>query len=353
MRANAPSIVYRPTTRVVIPKVEADPMKFSESSREFLHYFRAVQGMSQATVDNYGRTYHQFLSHLRELELTDHTKNFTSDTVFSFCDDLGKRGAAGNTILNKLHALRTLGKYLLKRKDGRGPAILTLPTDGFAWPKETQPKTHFLYPQELAPLMALPLDAETHLLRAVLAETGIRALEACEANLGDVKEIDGEVYLALKVKGRRSVNAEPASIPLSPATATLLAETLERRGRGAADAPLFVTPDEQRYKRTQLSQLFIRLGKRAGITRITSSPHRLRHTANVVARISGVDAVTRAAMLNHRSLRTLARYDHLVPGETAKGRTVARQGLDDYLAQGHVDAALRHTPSDPLSKPAE
>lgn len=100
------------------------------------------------------------------------------------------------------------------------------------------------------------------------------------------------------------------------------------------DEPLFVDRLGKQFRRGQLTTAMIRLGKAAGITRVSTSPHKWRHTANVIARQSGVDALTRAAMLNHRSLRTLARYDHLVPGEVVKGREQQRAGLELYLAQG-------------------
>jgi len=326
-------------------------MRLSEGSRELLHYLVTVRGYAGDTISNYGRTHDQFLAFLRAQGLADDARHFTSENVFAFCSDLGQRGIAGNTIINKLHGLRALALYLMKRKDGRGgPVVKADPTRGFEWPKEVTPTTGFLYPVELSLLMALPLDPETALLREVLVDTGIRALEACEANVDDMREVDGTVYLTLRVKGRRGQNQEPASIPLSAPVAEALRVHITSRPAIGPDSPLFVTPAGVRYKRTQLSQLFIRLGKRAGITRISTSPHKLRHTANVIARIAGIDPLTRAAMLNHRSLRTLARYDHLVPGETAKGRVIARQGLADYLAQGHSGEILRHDTSEEPSK---
>lgn len=325
-----------------VAMVHHPDMMFSAGCRDFLHYMVVVHGYAAGTADNYGRTYAQFSSFLRERGLPDHTRHFTSDQVFAFCEALGHRGMSGNTIVNKLNALRSLGAYLLKRKDGRNaPAILMQPTAGFDWPKMTQCVTSFLYPPELAALMALPLDPETSLLRAVLAETGIRALEACEACVGDVKELEGATYLTLKVKGRRGGHQEPASIPLSEGTAALVRAQTATRCVNGPETPLFLTRTGRRYKRTQLSQLFIRLGQRAGITRVSTSPHKLRHTANVIARISGIDPLTRAAMLNHRSMRTLARYEHLVPGETARGRVVARQGLDRYLAEGEKQSSSK------------
>jgi integrase len=172
----------------------------------------------------------------------------------------------------------------------------------------------------------------------MMLDTGIRCLEAAQANVGDLRQIGETWYIALAVKGRRQAGAERATIPLSAECAALFTS----RRTMSADMPLFVTERGQRFTRSQLTQAMIRLGQKAGITRITASPHRLRHTANVVARMSGVDALTRAAMLNHRSLRTLARYDHLVPGEVAKGREQQRVGLANYLAnRERIDVPVR------------
>lgn len=340
--------------RAVIPTFDADTMKLTQAGRECLQYLAAVRGYAPATISTYDRTYSQFYAFLRARNLGDELKHFTVDLVMAFCSDLGERGAVGNTILNKLHGLSTLAEYLMKRKDRRGqPMLGANPTKGFERPKEQQPETKFLYPQELAALLAVPLDPDTALMREVLVDTGIRAGEAVEANVGDVQDVDGTIYLTLRVKGRKGANQQPASIPLSAQCAEAVMQALLRRGMPPPASALLVDRNGHRFTRTQLTCLFIRLGKRAGITRLSTSPHKLRHTANVVARIAGVDAVTRAAMLNHRSLRTLSRYDHLVPGETAKGRLLARQGLTDYLAQGTSEAHLRREAPKEPRKPSD
>jgi integrase len=79
---------------------------------------------------------------------------------------------------------------------------------------------------------------------------------------------------------------------------------------------------------------------KAGITRITTSPHKFRHAANVMARLGGVDPLTRARMLGHRSLRTLERYDHLVPYEAAEGRMKQRAAMERYLSLGESSPRL-------------
>lgn len=256
-----------------------------------------------------------------------------------FCSDLAARGAVGNTILNKLHALSTLARFLMKQSDGRGRSKLASnPTLGFERPRETKPETKFLHPDELSAFMAAPCEPCLVLARALLLDTGLRCSEAVEANRNDLVQIGGAWHLSLRVKGRRQAGSEPAKIPVSPAVAEALRrqenEEVPPCARGGNDRvplPLLVTAAGERFTRSQLTQAMIRLGRRAGIRRLSTSPHKLRHTANVVARMAGVDALTRAAMLNHRSMKTLARYDHLVPGEVARGREQQRQGFESYL----------------------
>ncbi|MBZ5588652.1 MAG: tyrosine-type recombinase/integrase, partial [Acidobacteriia bacterium] len=178
------------------------------------------------------------------------------------------------------------------------------------------------------------VPAELVLPRLVLVDTGLRCGELCEANVGDLKDVAGAVYLTLRVKGRRQAGSQPVSVPLSATCAASVKAAIAARGPLDPGAPLFTDRHGRRFSRSQMTTAMIRLGQRAGITRVSTSPHKLRHTANVIARLSGVDPLTRAAMLNHRSLKTLARYDHLVPGEVAKGREAQRQGLAVYLAQG-------------------
>ncbi len=307
-------------------------MTLSKSFEQCRQYLRGVRGYADSSLDNYERTWLQFLAYLRERGQSDEPRAFTSEAVMGFCDWLAGKGAVPNTILNKIHGLSTLARFLMKRTDGRGrPVLASNPTLGFERPKGNAVETKFLLPDELARFMAVDAPSLA-LVRAVMLDTGLRCLEACEANVDDVVQLGEAHYLRLHVKGRRQAGAERATIPMSAPVAEAVTRSVLARGAGE---PLFPDARGRRFTRSQLTQAMIRLGRRAGITRITTSPHRLRHTANVIARQAGVDPLTRASMLNHRSLRTLARYDHLVPGEVVKGREAQRAGLEKYLAQGN------------------
>ncbi len=310
-------------------------MTLTKGTQDCLQHLGGTRGCSRSTLRNYGRTYSQYIAYVLGRGLKDEPASFTADSVMGFCDALAAHGCVSNTILNKLWALSTLAAYLMKRRDGRGRALLAEnPTRGFERPKEVQPVTHYLYPDELRAFLEVEVPRYLAVARAVVVDTGLRRLEAVEANVGDLQEIDGQVFLTVRVKGRRAANAEPDSKPLSPDVAELVRDSLLARGMPKPDLPLLPGSRGGRFTESELTCAFIRIGVKAGITRISTSPHRLRHTANVIARRAGVDALTRARMLGHRSLRTLARYDHLVPGETAQGRAAQRAEMENYLRQG-------------------
>lgn len=304
-----------------------------ERCEEFL---AGVRGYSPDTVANYQRTWWEFLRYVMDRGAPNETRSFTLEHVQGYLAMLGKAGRHPNTMLNRLHGLATLARYLRTQRDGRGRPLLDedpIPRQREERPREVKPATKYLRPEELQAWLSAPAYEGETLARALLVDTGVRCLEVCQANVGDLAQGAGGTWLlTIPVKGRRQAGAEPAVIPVSPDVAEALTKAVLARGAGAAD-PLIVDVKGKRFRRTQLTQAMIRLGQKAGITRLTTSPHKARHTANVVARLSGVDALTRAAMLNHRSMRTLARYDHLCPEETAKGRAAMRRGYEEYLSR--------------------
>lgn len=332
-------------------------ISLSKGFQDCQMYLRGVRGYADATLANYGLTWSQFLGYLREQGLGDEARHFNVENVMGFCDWLARKGAIPNTILNKIHGLSTLARFLMKRTDGRGkPVLASNPTTQFERPRGNPVETKFLLPDELAQLMAVPCHEGLALARTVMLDTGIRCLEAIEAKVGDLRQIGDDWYLVIPVKGRRQAGAEPATIPISLACAELLTS---RRTAAKSDDPLFPNQYGKPFTRSQLGQAMARLGRKAGITRVSTSPHKLRHTANVLARMGGADAYTRQKMLNHKSARTLARYDHLVPGEVVKGREQQAAALMSYLAQAkipvvdlHCEAPLRLVPEAPISNPA-
>jgi len=288
-----------------------------------------VRGYAPDTVANYQRTWGEFLRFVMDRGALNEARAFTAQNVQDYLAMLGRKGRHPNTMLNRLYGLATLARFMRQQRDGRGrPLLEEDPTKGFDRPREVKPATKFFRPDELQAWLAAPAYEGESLARALMVDTGVRCLEVCLANVRDLAQTANGWVLTIPVKGRRQAGAEPAVIPVSADVAEALTKACSAR---APEEPLIVDVKGKRFRRTQLTQAMIRLGRKAGIQRLSTSPHKARHTANVVARLAGVDANVRAAMLNHRSMRTLARYDHLCPEETATGRAAMRRGYEAYL----------------------
>lgn len=319
-------------SRPQIPIWREDAMTLSLLMRQCLDYLLAVKGYSRETADNYDRTYRQFLAHVRGRGQPDLPRAFSDEAVASFLTDLGARGVKQNTLINKLSALSTLGRFGERIKDGRGrPILVHNPARSLEWPKPVQPETKFLHPDELRAFLAVDLPLRDAVARDLLVDTGIRVGEAVALSVGDVQEFGAQRFLAIRPKGRKHAGEEPQRVPLSAAVAELIRDFLLARGLPGAVEPLLLTPRGTRHTRSSLSQMIVRAGHRAGITRLPVSPHKLRHTANVVARLAGLDVWVRSRLLTHGDRRTLDRYEHLIPEELVRARVEHRQALERYI----------------------
>lgn len=319
--------------RPIIPLFRDDTvMTLGALCAECGTYLLNVRGFSPTTVDGYRRTYDQFRAHLRAHGRPDAVKEFTGPMVFGFVNDVAQRGGKPNTILVKLGALSTLAQYAMKRPDERtGKPLLTdNPTKTFDWPQFQQPETYFLYPDELRAFLAVELPRNEAAARDLLVDTALRVSELCRANVGDLLETPDGWVLAVTVKGRgrrqRKLHA-PVSLPVVDG----LRDFLLARGHVRPDDPLLVNQQGRRYTRNALQYVVVRTAKQAGIDRFRVSPHKVRHTTNVIRKVGGSDRFTRSRLLGQSDPRSQDRYDHLVPGDLQAAKAQQTAGLGAYL----------------------
>jgi integrase len=130
-------------------------------------------------------------------------------------------GIHPNTILNRIHGLSTFARWFIKQQRAGKQILATNPTPGWGRPRGITPQTKVLLPDEMVKFLAVPLDPDLALARELLVGTGMRCLEACEANISDLRDVNGIVYLTLHVKGRRqarSCASQPTSWRAWPAS---------------------------------------------------------------------------------------------------------------------------------------
>jgi integrase len=219
----------------------------------------------------------------------------------------------------------------MQTEDERGKPLLDHnPTKAFRWPQMQETETAYLLPEEYRAFLAVELPPNETLARAVLVDTALRASELCRANVSDLIEIGGRWTLAVIVKGRgrrqRKFNA-----PLEVATAELIRSALLARNLPRAEEPILVNQAGKRYTRTALQYLVVKTARRAGIDRVRISPHKIRHTVNVVRTVGGMTSRTRSKLLGQSSERSQERYDHVVQGELHAAKDLQAKGLAEYL----------------------
>ena len=289
----------------------------------------ASSGKSKHTLLAYDITFRQFLSHIvSTLGRTDDCKHFTEDTVESFQIALHQGGANPNTIRARLSSLGFLGKYGARKRDDRGRPILAMnPLDGYERPKRKRPQEKWLQPLELLAWLEVKRPLRISIVRDLLIDLGLRVSEMCDANWGDITEMHGVAYLSATVKG-----GHPKRVPISPEVTAALQEWRLACNMPDPVEPILLNGNGQRLDRGELSYITQKIGRDAGIKRFRVTPHVLRHTLNVVRRQSGIDSLTRSALLTHTSPASIVSYEHLDPAELVAARAIQRRGLAAYLA---------------------
>lgn len=275
-------------------------MQLSALASQYLKFF-AARGASPKTVECYDLTYRQFVAHLLGRGLDNDIRQFTPENVEAFATYLAENGRKASSVNVKLAALHSLGEYGKKTKDTRGKYHLAEnPLDRVFRPKRQKPPEKYLYAAELRQLLAAPHPVALELL----VDTALRVSEVCHANVEHLSMDGDRVLLAVVVKGGR-----PRTVTLGAEVAQHLLDSLRLREARPAD-PLVVNEQGQRYTRTTLSELVLRLARKAGITRIPVRAHVLRHSVATMASATGADVPTIAAMLNHSDIHTVQRYVH-------------------------------------------
>lgn len=320
-------------------------MSLSRTVAEALRYLGAVRNYSPASIANYQASFDQYLHFLRTSGHTDDIRHFTSQTVYRFMDMLmTERRLKASTVVVRLSALSSIARVLMRLTDARGKPILAQnPTKAFDWPVPDHAESGFLLPREMAAFMAAERPLRESVARELLADAGMRVSELCRANVGDVISVKGQTAIAATVKGR-SRKARKEHITISSAAASHLFEYLMERGitnpqdPDFANEPLVPMSNGHRFTRTALSALMARIGQQAGIHRIRTSAHKLRHTATVVSGFAKykdgrpLDRWTRSKLRNDTNSRSIDRYEHHLPGQLFEAREAQREALEQYMA---------------------
>lgn len=209
------------------------------------------------------------------------------------------KGLMNSTIAGKLTAV--CGMYRFAQMDGY------LATNEGQWVKRPYVSTKSTTePLTKAELLAILNTAEqTHpqdyALLCVLGYTGVRVGELIAMRVDDFTMRRGQPFVHVV----REKNEDPAQIPLVPRAAH--AANLWRAGRNTG--PMWLARHEVPMDRRGVDRIVKRIAKKSGFDR-RIHPHVFRHTFATLGLEAGAQPTDMQHSLGHKSLRSLATYDH-------------------------------------------
>jgi integrase/recombinase XerD len=281
---------------------------FSQRSlweKRFLEYLTVEKGLSENTIDSYGRDLRRYLSFLGEKRL-DPLKVSRKDLT-SFLGRLRGLGLASSSIARNLSTIRRFHRYLISEGSSEVD-----PTENLETPKgfHRLPKT--LTSEEVDALLRKPDTKKTLGLRdrtmiELLYATGMRASELVSLRRQDINLDVG--YIVTFGKGSKE-----RVVPIHETAAALISDYLrEARGKllKKGDSPyLFLGQGGKPITRERFWQIIKGYALKAGIKRRVF-PHVLRHSFASHLLEHGADLRSVQLMLGHSDISTTQIYTHI------------------------------------------
>jgi len=264
-----------------------------------------VEGKSALTASAYGSDLRQYLRWAKERGKIEFDA-WSLPVLRAYLSVLTTRGIQARSVIRKVAAFRSFGRYLMRRCliESDPAALLVLPRAGRRLPR-------FIPESELLELLDGPWPQDERSLRDraildLLYATGMRLSELVALNREDV-DMEERSVRVLGKGGKERLGC------FGPPTEKTLRAHLRAAGlpsRGSEGRPLFVGPSGRRLNpRTVQRRVAIHLGRlaRAGGT----SPHALRHSFATHLLDRGADIRVIQELLGHASLSTTQIYTHV------------------------------------------
>jgi integrase/recombinase XerC len=279
-------------------------------------YLRTLGRKSSRTIDTYRKAIRQFFAFC-----SVHGIGFpTASDIEDYLNGLKAQGKTASTISVYLTAVRTFFKWGSRR------GILPDVTEGIETP-ETDRGTHtkgYLQDSEETEILTLAQNSPRDFaLLFLMLTTGLRTTEIVNANVEDLREVNGETRLYILGKGR---TAKTDYVKIGTEALSLLKGILGGRISG----PLFLSESNRnltdclttRSVSRIVKGYLLRIGKGDGYT-----AHSLRHTTAVQILKTGGSIEEVREVLRHRDVRTTEIYSH----DLQRERNRSEQRLSSIL----------------------
>ena len=279
-------------------------LTISSTPETMISRFFAFLDTSEQTVRTYRHGISQFMKYL-------HAENInrpTRENVIAFKKALIAKGLKPSTIALYLSAIRRFFSW--SASEGLYPNI----TDGVKSPKQQGGhKRDYLSGSQIQAILKSTTSKRDYAMISLIACTGLRTIEVCRANIGDIHNVGGVWLLDIQGKGHSS---KDAYVKLSEPVLKALQEYLSKRGNAKGNEPLFVSASRrnsgQRLTTRTVSGLCKQAMKKAGYDSPRLTAHSLRHSAATLSLLAGMELSDVQAFMRHTSISTTMIYAHNV-----------------------------------------
>jgi len=272
----------------------------------FLSYLVVEKGLSENTLESYGRDLKKFLLFIKSRGTTS-AREIKYGDILDFMTRSREEGLNATTIVRSMVSVKQFFKYLLSEK-----VLSEDPTAHIKTPKMKKAIPGVISLGDVESILAAPDESLPEGLRdaamlEILYATGIRVSELIGLKLNDVNFELGFVVVYGKGSKERVV---PIGDKAREKLLSYLRDSRPALLKARESKALFVTRRGAGMTRQGFWKIIKAQALRAGVTK-KISPHTLRHSFATHLLERGADLRTIQVMLGHSDISTTQIYTHV------------------------------------------
>lgn len=290
------------------------------------HQFAADLDAGGKTRETYARALRRYRRYLEDANLGEFEA--TRETVLDYRRTLEEEGKSAATVNCYLTAVRSFYRWAETRR--------TYPNVAAGIKGErinTRGAKDSLTREQAAEIIAVDrTDLKGLRDRAMInlmVRRGLRTVEVTRANIGDIRQLNGEAVLYVQGKGYAD---KGEFVVLGNECLEPIYEYLEARGESDPAAPLFAATGNRNRGGRMTTRSISRVVKdrmaSCGISSARLTAHSLRHTAVTFALLGGATVQEAQAMARHASIETTMIYAHNLDRMRAGAERAADRFID-------------------------
>ena len=272
----------------------------------FLSYLVVEKGLSENTLESYGRDLKKFLLFIKSRGITS-AREIKYGDILDFMTRSREEGLNATTIVRSMVSVKQFFKYLLSEK-----VLSEDPTAHIKTPKMKKAIPGVISLDDVESILGAPDESTPEGLRdaamlEILYATGIRVSELIGLKLNDVNFELGFVVVYGKGSKERVV---PIGDKAREKLLSYLRDSRPALLKGREAKALFVTRRGAGMTRQGFWKIIKAQALKAGVTK-KISPHTLRHSFATHLLERGADLRTIQVMLGHSDISTTQIYTHV------------------------------------------